>query len=97
MYNASKRNDKQPGVKRGKDMSTIIDEIRNTLILDGVNPLNFSLKPKRSKRKQIDFNKELELDGDFDPFKGFGESMELLGQSLKKGIEIYGGNLQPKQ
>lgn len=86
-------------------MSKILDLIKNVLFSADYDPLDFSrIQPPERFRssRSVDLGKRLddikkELDEPFNPYKGFGESMELLGQSLNKGIEIYGGNLQPKQ
>jgi hypothetical protein len=64
--------------------------IKRLLLADGFDPFDLTqLEPPRTFR-----TRDCSETPPVDPFEGFRESMKLLGNDLKRGLEIYGSNNQ---
>ena len=73
---------------------SIKQAIKRALLSDGFDPFDLTqMQPPKSFRSE---RFKVDLDAKYDPFEGFRDSMILLGNDLKRGIELYGDEKQAK-
>lgn len=66
---------------------SVMEQIRGSLFSDSFDPFDLTqMAPPESFRSR-DYSDA--FSAEFDAYEGFGESMRLLGNDLKRGLDLY--------